>query len=245
MPPAMPMSEPAGVAPVIREWRVALPGRPALPVFLCAFDAARFDHAMFARFGLDCPEAIGRSVRKRQAEYFFGRYCAVRALDDIGIAHAGVQTGASREPLWPAGAIGSITHSNSFAAAVALPAVGRGGIGIDIEHVVAAPVWDDMHASIVSAPELAYLRGAAGRHPLHLLLTLVFSAKESFYKAVFGVVQRFFDFHAIAVTAIDLERRSIDFIIQEGLCERFPRDGRIQVQFELLDETTVFTVCVW
>ena len=83
---------------------------------------AGFDDAMFAQAGVGRPASIMKAVVKRRAEFFYGRLRAQAPLAALGFNGVTVGTGAMREPLWPEGVIGSITHSGDLAAAIALPA---------------------------------------------------------------------------------------------------------------------------
>ena len=81
------------------------------------------------------PAHLRRAVSRRVAEFHAGRFCAATALRALEVDGA-VATGADRAPIWPAGVVGSITHTNRFAAAaVALDTRAR-AIGLDTEHVL-------------------------------------------------------------------------------------------------------------
>ena len=68
------------------------------------------------------PTEIREAVAKRQREFLVGRYCAARALAHAGYLGDGwLPLGEDRLPVWPAGWIGSISHSRFGAVAVATP----------------------------------------------------------------------------------------------------------------------------
>lgn len=92
----------------------------SLPIYSTRYSADQFDQRLFDSAGLECPPHVARSVVKRQAEYYHGRLCARRALQSIGIHDFTVHTGKQREPVWPPGVIGSISHNGEFAVAVAM-----------------------------------------------------------------------------------------------------------------------------
>src|SRR5690348_12722868 len=62
-------------------------------------------------------EYVANSIRSRQDEFRTGRYCARKALHRLGIPAISIPAGSNREPIWPYGYIGSITHCNGFCAA--------------------------------------------------------------------------------------------------------------------------------
>ena len=82
------------------------------PVLLLDFDASRHTPAAFAQAAIACPAEIARSAPKRQAEFLCGRIAAHEAMRRLGIEYwrAPIGIGRSREPLWPHGVAGSISH---------------------------------------------------------------------------------------------------------------------------------------
>lgn len=131
---------------------------------------------------------------KRRAEFTSARVCARRALAQLGIAAAPILTGAQREPLWPEGVVGSLTHCAGFSAA----AIGRTtqflSIGIDAEPD--EPLREGLLEHISLPRERAQLVRGEGPHWDRLL----FSAKESVYKAWFPLARRWLGFHEAAIT---------------------------------------------
>jgi 4'-phosphopantetheinyl transferase EntD len=120
-----------------------------------------------------------RAVPKRIHEFAAGRACARAALTKLGFANAALLMGADRAPLWPAGATGSITHTDSFCAAVVAPARQIRALGVDAEP--AQSVKADLWRRICTAQELALLQTQDEQAAL-AAATLIFSAKEAFYK---------------------------------------------------------------
>ena len=218
-----------------------------LAVHMVRFDAARFDAGSFAAAGIDLPPAIARSVRKRQAEFFHGRLCARYALAALGADQARVQPqvgiGSQRNPLWPRGVIGSISHSATHAAALVLPQRGSEGIGIDIEMLGGLNDPASLHL-VFSAQELEYLRTLDAENGAGLYLTLAFSAKESFFKAAFHLVQKHFDFDVMEVVALDSARAVIVLEQKKWLCSELPAGRRHLVQYTRLDAAQVITCCL-
>lgn len=213
-------------------------------LFLAPFQRAAFDIRRFADEDIVCPPDIARSVVKRQAEYFHGRLCARQALLALGIAGQAVATGAMREPVWPRGSAGSITHNGEYAAAVAVPAGACGGIGIDIESVTGGTSAEAIRSIAVGRHELALFGSVAGLTPTQCL-TLAFSVKESFFKAAFRVVGRYFDFDAVSLTEIIPERRHIQLRVNQDLCAQFSVGGQVAAHFDFLDADTVITGIRW
>jgi enterobactin synthetase component D len=215
-----------------------LPDMLTLAVQLIDFSAEALTPAAFADHGVALPAHIARSVRKRQAEYFHGRLAARHALAAAGLPVLEIGTGAGRQPLWPFGTIGSITHNGRRAGAVALPAGAWHGVGIDIESPATPEALDSLASLAVDADELRLL----GAHRA-TLLPLVFSAKESFYKAAYGDVGRFFDFSAVRVTAIDAA--SLTFAVAEPLSARWCVGTTVRAHWRALPDGDVLTAVIW
>lgn len=213
----------------------------SLPYFLARFQMGLFTPELFAQHGIDYPRHIQNSVVKRQAEFIAGRLCARSILDMYGHGDHVVSVGSHREPQWPEGFIGSITHSGQYAAAIACPANNITGIGIDLETIINDESRPAMMDLVASAEELHYLRGHPGSVGFDSLLTLVFSVKESFFKAAFPQVKAYFDFDAVRVVDIDLARCVIRFDCEQDLSAQLRRGQSYLAHFEFIGDSSVFT----
>jgi 4'-phosphopantetheinyl transferase EntD len=131
---------------------------------------------------------IQRAVPKRQAEFATARWCGRTALAELGVAPAAILTGRDREPLWPNGIVGSITHCRGYHAAAVAHATDVRSVGIDAEPEEPLP---EGTLELISLPaERAQLTAPWGPH----LDRLLFSAKESVYKTYFPLARRWLGF---------------------------------------------------
>lgn len=105
--------------------------------------------------------------------------------------------GKNRQPIWPDGLYGSISHCGNTAIAI----VARTPVGIDIEAIFSPQLADELASHIASEEELAVLRASA--LPFPLALTLAFSAKESAFKAYSTQTNGQPGFHSAQVVALD------------------------------------------
>ncbi len=174
-----------------------------------------------------------------------GRYAAREASLDLGIAPVDVPTGAHREPLWPPGVTGSITHAAGFAAAAVARVPDYLGLGIDIEQVMERDVRQSIEHSIITPSEAACLDLQDGDFSRESLLTLIFSAKESFFKATFPAVGRYFGFEAIEFSGINVQEQTLSFDVIETLSPALHLGHRVVLRFGYLDPTTVMTSFTW
>jgi len=221
-------------------------GAATLPVACIRFQPAAIDADSFRSAGIDCPAHIAAAVPKRQREFFYGRLCARSAMAPLRRDIPQIGTGPMREPLWPADLIGSITHAADMAAAVVLPvAMGYHGVGIDIETILGGQGAQEVRAIVANDGELRHLAGFEEALGPDVPLTLVFSAKESFFKAVHGEVRRYFNFDAIELEHLDLAAQSMRFRVCEDLTPRLRRGVRCEIGFQILDATHIATLCLW
>lgn len=212
-------------------------------VYLIGYSLQEFAVSAFGTFGIALPPVIERSVRKRQAEFFFGRVAARRALRRFGMEGVEVGIGSQREPLWPGSLVGSITHNHCYAAAIAVPADCARGIGIDVESVIVPSMLEAVMTTAVSPAELRAIRRQAVDLDLDVLLTLLFSVKESFYKAAFNNVRAFLDFDSISVEHIDMESGTMRLRIHQALGDRLYAGRMLTAHFKMIDQRTVLTAC--
>jgi 4'-phosphopantetheinyl transferase EntD len=135
-------------------------------------------------------------VQKRAEEFAAGRLCARLLLHEFGIRKFAIEVGAHRQPLWPEDLVGSITHTTGFCAAVAASKKNLRSVGIDTEITgsVATTLW----RGICTPSETTWLLSLPQSEQLSAA-TLIFSAKESFYKCQFGLTQEHLGFHDASV----------------------------------------------
>ncbi|MCC8538930.1 4'-phosphopantetheinyl transferase [Xanthomonas axonopodis pv. poinsettiicola] len=242
-----------GIPAIGGRWQYSLPCPGAGPLIaqLVAFELEQFSPDAFAICDIACPDHIARSVRKRQAEYVFGRLAARLALRQQSLipvdSSLQIASGHSREPVWPATAVGSISHTAHLAAA-AVAARGRWrGVGIDLEHVIDAGAHEALLTTVVNRAELSLLQSicASTGHPLDVLLTIAFSAKEAFFKASFAAVGRYFDFSSAQVVAVNLGDGWVRLCVHEHLCAELPSGKLCDVGVGLVDGQTVMTYRLW
>jgi len=139
---------------------------------------------------------LGRSVEKRAREFAAGRRCARRALVEFGISNFPLEVGPDRRPVWPASVLGSITHTEGFCAAALAGRNRFAAIGIDSESAsaVKSELWD----SICRPAEIQWLNELP-EGERRAAATLIFSAKEAFYKCQYPLTTQSLGFHDASV----------------------------------------------
>jgi 4'-phosphopantetheinyl transferase EntD len=141
---------------------------------------------------------VAASVAKRTREVTNARSCARRALAELGRPERPILRGGKGEPLWPAGVVGSITHTTGYYAAAVADADKVRSIGVDAEVHDALP--DGVLDHIAFGPELTRLAALRAQDGDIWWDRLLFSAKESVYKAWFPLTGRWLGFEDADLT---------------------------------------------
>lgn len=216
--------------------RLPLPGSPDLLLHRIYFDAAAFTPASFAAQGMALPASLQGAAPKRLGEFLAGRLAAREALCPFGLAGSTVAIGSAREPLWPAGVEGSISHSQLAGQGVALCGVrpAQGGMGLDLEAWLEADQAAQLWPGIVDEDEWGRLEAGAGAVGLDRAqgLTLVFSAKESLFKALYPRVGRYFDF--LDARWLTLTEQTLTLELKAPLTPTLPAGWRCTLRWQML-----------
>lgn len=178
----------------------------------CRFDSTLLQSETAHQLGIVLPENINTAVQKRKAEFIAGRYCAHKALRQLCVKLAVmndcnsdssllVGTGENRQPVWPPGFTGSITHTHGYASAMVAPCNEVRALGLDAEHWIAPATIDAVYQQILTPGE-DYTAHRKQFGSLVQYLTFVFSAKESLFKCLFPLVQQYFDFRDAVITPL-------------------------------------------
>ncbi|MFG1918438.1 4'-phosphopantetheinyl transferase [Micromonospora sp. NPDC048898] len=141
---------------------------------------------------------VARAVAKRRAEFTTVRHCARAALATLGLPPAPILRGERGAPIWPAGIVGSMTHCAGYRAAAVARATDLRSIGIDAEPN------EEMPEGVLDAVSLPAERDWIAAHlaerPTVRWDRLLFSAKESVYKAWYPLTGRWLDFAEAEIT---------------------------------------------
>jgi len=159
-------------------------------------------------FGIKLPSSLASAAPKRCRDFLAGRYCARQALRQLApeLADQEIRIGPGREPIWPDGVVGSITHSGSFASAAAARKRDVRAIGIDSERLRIMPSASAIEGEVLEQDEVALL--LASGIPRHSLALLGFSAKESLFKCLYPEARMLWEFRELELTAFDARCRA-------------------------------------
>lgn len=135
---------------------------------------------------------VAGAVPKRRAEFATARDCARRALGRLGHPPTPILTGSNREPLWPQGIVGSLTHCDGYRAAAVARATDILTLGIDAE--THEPLPKGVAELVTVGDEPLLLARLTASAPGIAWDRVLFSAKESIYKAWFPLAGAWLDF---------------------------------------------------
>lgn len=137
---------------------------------------------------------VARAIESRTREFATARACARQALDKLASPPVAILCGSRGEPIWPPGVAGSITHCSGYRAAAVTLQTKALAIGIDAE------VHDQLPPGVLQSvcvpEEIAWLSKTS--HGVHWD-RVIFSAKESVYKAWFPLTKLWLDFEQVVV----------------------------------------------
>ncbi len=209
----------------------------------CCFDVAQYSDAQFYNYKIPFHNSLLNSVPKRRAEFLAGRYCAQQALIKLGIQNTFVDIGENRNPVWPVGIVGSISHDRDNAIAIVKEEKSSDSmVGIDIERWISESDLQSMRNMIVSDEEYDLLI-EAGLDATQAI-TLGFSAKETFFKAAYKIVKKYFGFEEAKITEVHRSPHSayIKLSISGFLKRKLLTRNEYKVNF-FLESERVITIC--
>jgi len=184
------------------------------------------------------PPDIEKFHPQRKEEFILGRICANKAYMKLtGEELLNLPVGPSREPLWPGNLVGSISHNRFWVGAAVAQKNSLLGLGIDFE--VMGRTRQELARYITNEQDLTSVEGCTEEE----LLTFIFSAKESLYKALFPLVNKFFGFDAAAVTDVNIHEKTFEIQLLTHLSDVFKPHQRCKFtgRYER-DNTSCLTV---
>lgn len=179
--------------------------------------------------------SASQAKQKRQQEFARGRASAAKLLLGFDVNER-VEANKDRSPKWPAGIVGSISHSKRWTWVAAAREAAIRSVGVDTETVASPGVCGSIEMQIASHDEWANatLDGLSREQTF----TIVFSAKEAFYKCWYPQSKVFFDFDAAHVQFVTADR------IRIRSRQSHPNYGQppafLDVHYQIIDQD-VFT----
>jgi 4'-phosphopantetheinyl transferase EntD len=170
--------------------------------------------------------------------FALGRAAARDALRQLGVDAVAIGRGTGGEPLWPAGVVGAISHSRDLAVAVAARRADYVGLGLDVEELARGlPV---RAARLVCRPsEMAWIEEGSATERL----TMLFSAKEAIFKALYPIERVWLDFADADLTWRG-DRGAFEARVLKSVGQTYPVDFLLEVNCRLVGGHVLSTAFV-
>ena len=157
---------------------------------------------------LEHPLKIAQACVKRKNEYLCGRVLAQAVLNHHFGLNQPITSMYEHLPIWPTHVLGSISHSqNKLIVALSNNAV---YLGIDIEHWVTSEFAQESAHLILTPSEFDLWKSkACDFFDFASYVSLIFSIKESLYKAVYPTAKQYIDFLEASIIDINFENQNL------------------------------------
>lgn len=169
---------------------------------------------------LEHPLKIAQARVERKNEYLCGRVLAQVVLNHHFGLDQLITSMHEHLPIWPTHVLGSISHSqNKLIVALSNNAV---YLGIDIEHWVTSEFAQESAHLILTPSEFNLWKGKAAEFfDFARYVSLIFSVKESLYKAVYPTAKQYIDFLEASIVDINFENQTLTLTFLPEIQQRY------------------------
>jgi 4'-phosphopantetheinyl transferase EntD len=135
--------------------------------------------------------------------------------------------GKDREPIWPVGITGSISHAEGYCGVAVARKTQIKSLGLDVE--LTGKLSRDSWRQICTRQELSLI-DSLSLDKQQDNATLIFSAKECLYKCQYIISKKWLDFHDVMITAnLDIGEFEATFLVNVG--SSFKRGTRLKGKY--------------
>ena len=209
---------------------------------MARYDTGGYHDELFATEGILLPPPLRTAREKRKAEYLAGRYLAGMTLKNFGVRGFEVASDATRCPIWPHHLVGSISHTESLALCALAYKSELCALGVDVEHWFSQEMASNVMDRISDATERLIIESLD--LSFDRALTILFSAKESLFKALFPSVRRGFYFKTAKLKGGDMTRGTLTFELKEDLGAGYHLGCELEARFWPMEHAVVTLVAV-
>lgn len=169
---------------------------------------------------LEHPLKIAQAHPKRQQEYLCGRVLAQAVLSHHFGLDQSITSMHEHLPIWPSHVLGSISHSqNKLIVALSNNAI---YLGIDIEHWVTSEFAQESAHLVLTPSEFDLWKSKAAEFfDFARYVSLIFSVKESLYKAVYPTAKQYIDFLEASIVDINFENQTLTLTFLPEIQQRY------------------------
>lgn len=155
-------------------------------------------------------ESVALAAQKRQRDFAAGRICSRLGLTALGFDNTPLLVGEDRVPSWPSEVVGSISHTDGYCVSVVALKRDFAAIGVDAERI--GRLEPSLWVTVMGEDELDWVNSIA-EHERSKMATLIFSAKEAFYKCQYTMTKTWLDF---ADLIVEVSGMTIHVSVREG-----------------------------
>jgi enterobactin synthetase component D len=183
--------------------------------------------------------AFPEACQRRRQEFWLGRAAAHRCILALcGRSEQPIGRGSKGQPLWPAGLVGSITHTRGLALAAVARREHHRGLGLDVERRDRR-VREDVGRLVALPTERAWISSAES----DLRLKLLFSAKEAIFKALFPLGEVFLGYKDAELRWEPSQSGFVAHVLVDA-APGWPQGSELQVGTRVDDEFVLTWVCL-
>lgn len=185
------------------------------------------------------PHYLNRACHARQNAFLAGRQCASSALADAGfIGQSPLDRLDNGLVDWPDGWVGSISHSRELAICLVSRRHDHRLIGVDIEQMIGTETAYNIVHLIVESHELAAINEL---YDFQTSVTIIFSAKEALFKALYPATSKFENFDAASLLAAS--STSLIFALAKDWGHGWVRGRHVMVRYRRFEDH-IITWCL-
>lgn len=176
-------------------------------------------------------EKVKRFAQTRRAQYMSSRFALKHLFKKYGLDLTSLESDQDGVPLYPQHISACLSHTYNYSVAISSSLDIH--LGVDIEKIISPARIEVMRNKILHKNDLA-LSDQQLRE-----MTLIFSAKESLFKALFPTVRCFFGFEEASCLSIDHQHLTLELHSQKE--QLVPFNRKYQLQWFLFDEHVITT----
>lgn len=222
----------------VETWKLA---ELNINLILCKYRLQNFSDELFIKHRVDIPKVIECSVETRRAEFLAGRMMAFQALKFSGFAsHEQIKASKNKGPIWPCGYLGSISHSKEFIFTAACEGKKCNSLGVDLEHIFSLETYNNVSKHVHTKSEINIFLNT-GISEL-AASTIIFSAKESLYKALFKYVNQFFGFEVANIISVDMKTYTLEIELIEEFRLKYNLKDKYKCYFNKINDIVITLV---
>ncbi|WP_447507066.1 4'-phosphopantetheinyl transferase family protein [Acinetobacter oleivorans] len=169
---------------------------------------------------LQTSKLIAQARVERKNEYLCGRILAQAVLKHHLDLDQPLTSMREHLPIWPTHVLGSISHSqNKLIVALSNNAI---YLGVDIEHWVTSEFAQESAHLVLTPSEFDLWKTKACEFfDFARYVSLIFSVKESLYKAVYPTAKQYIDFLEASIVDINFENQTLTLTFLPEIQQRY------------------------